>query len=86
MVFNGWIYNYLCNQCQSPLTGVVASNPVHGEVYSIQHYVIKFVSELRQVSGLKSNQFKISINLLYYKPYSLVLYCSNQESNTNIKD
>ena len=26
-------------------------NPVHGEVYSIQHYVIKFVSYLRQFSG-----------------------------------
>ena len=26
-------------------------NPVHGEVYSIQHYVIKFVSDLRQVGG-----------------------------------
>jgi hypothetical protein len=25
--------------------------PVRGEVYSIQHYVIKFVSELRQVGG-----------------------------------
>ena len=23
----------------------------HGEVYSIQHYVIKFVSDLRQVGG-----------------------------------
>jgi len=32
-------------------TKVVSSNPVHGEVYSIQHYVIKFVSDLRQVSG-----------------------------------
>jgi hypothetical protein len=30
---------------------VVSSNPVHGEVYLIQHYVIKFVSDLRQVSG-----------------------------------
>ena len=30
---------------------VVSSNPVHGEVYSIQHYVIKFVSDLRQVGG-----------------------------------
>ena len=29
----------------------MSSNPVHGEVYSIQHYVIKFVSDLRQVSG-----------------------------------
>jgi hypothetical protein len=32
-------------------TKVVSSNPVHSEVYSIQHYVIKFVSDLRQVSG-----------------------------------
>jgi hypothetical protein len=24
----------------------VSSNPVYGEVYSIQHYVIKFVSDL----------------------------------------
>jgi len=34
-----------------PITDkVVSSNPTHGEVYSIQHYVIKFVSDLRQVS------------------------------------
>jgi hypothetical protein len=26
-------------------------NPAHGEVYLIQHYVIKFVSDLQQVSG-----------------------------------
>ena len=26
-------------------------NPAHGEVYSIQLYVIKFVSALRQVGG-----------------------------------
>jgi hypothetical protein len=32
-------------------TKVVSSNPVHGEVYSIQHYLIKFVSDLRQVGG-----------------------------------
>ena len=27
-------------------TEFVGSNPVHGEVYSIQHYVIKFVSDM----------------------------------------
>ena len=27
-------------------TKVVSSNSVHGEVYSIQHYVIQFVSDL----------------------------------------
>ena len=30
-------------------TKVVSSNPVHGEEYSIQHYMIKFVSDLRLV-------------------------------------
>jgi hypothetical protein len=35
-----------------PITPKVESlNPIHGEVYSIQHYVIKFVSDLRQVGG-----------------------------------
>ena len=28
---------------------VLSLNPVHGEVYSTQHYVIKFVSDMRQV-------------------------------------
>jgi hypothetical protein len=32
-------------------TQVVSSNPAHGEVYSLEHYVIKFVSDLRQISG-----------------------------------
>jgi hypothetical protein len=32
-------------------TKVVSLNPTHGEVHSIQHYVIKFVSDLRQVGG-----------------------------------
>jgi hypothetical protein len=32
-------------------TYVVSSNPSHGNVYSIQHYVIKFVSDLLKVGG-----------------------------------
>ena len=32
-------------------TIVVSSNPTHGEVYSTQLYVIRFVSDLRQVVG-----------------------------------
>jgi hypothetical protein len=32
-------------------TKVVSSKPFYGEVYSIQHYVIEFVSDLREVSG-----------------------------------
>ena len=29
-------------------TKVVSSNPAHGEMYSIQHYVVTFVSGLRK--------------------------------------
>ena len=32
-------------------TIAVSSNPVHGELYWIDHYGIKFVSYLRQVGG-----------------------------------
>jgi hypothetical protein len=45
-------------------TKVVSSNPIHGEVYSIQHNVIKFVSDLRQVHGFRQVfQFHPSIKL-----------------------
>jgi hypothetical protein len=37
--------------CTVVVNPTVSSNPVHGEVYSIQHYVIKFVGDLRQVGG-----------------------------------
>ena len=44
-------HNVSCNSKQSVslTTKVVSSNPADGEVYSIQHYMIKFVSDLRQV-------------------------------------
>ena len=35
-------YNYLCNQYKSSSCEL---EPVHGEVHSIQHYVIKFISD-----------------------------------------
>ena len=39
-----WIYNYMYNQCLSPLRLWVWA-PSIGEVYSIQYYVIKFVGD-----------------------------------------
>jgi hypothetical protein len=44
-------YQYLQLPVQSvPITTkVVSSNPARGEVYSIQHFVIKMVSDLRHV-------------------------------------
>ena len=45
-------------------TKVVSSNPAHGVVYSIQHYVIKFVSDFRQVNDFfRIHQFPSPINL-----------------------
>jgi hypothetical protein len=38
-------------QSEPITTKVVISHPGHGKVYSIQHYVIKFVSDLWQVCG-----------------------------------
>jgi hypothetical protein len=42
--YGSWIYNYLCKQCLSPLKLWVWT-PFMGEVYLIQYYVIKFVSD-----------------------------------------
>ena len=47
VVYGSWIYNYPCNQCLSPLTLWVRI-PLRRDV---QHYVIKFVSDLWQVDG-----------------------------------
>ena len=45
--YGSWI-NYLCNQCLSPLMLWVWIS-IRG--WGVQHYVIKFVSDLRQVGG-----------------------------------
>ena len=46
-----WLGLQLPVQSVPITTKVVSLNPVHGEVYSIHHYVIKYISDLRQVSG-----------------------------------
>ena len=45
-------------------TKVVSWNPTDGDVYSIQHYMINFVSDLQQVDGfLRVLRFPPSIKL-----------------------
>jgi hypothetical protein len=45
-------------------TKVESSNPADGKVYSMRHYVINFVSDLRQVGGfLRVLQFPAPIKL-----------------------
>ena len=46
-----WLDLQLPLQSVPIITNVVSSNIADGEVYLIQHYVIKFVSDLQQVSG-----------------------------------
>ena len=43
-------------------TEVVSSNPAHGYVYSIQHYVNKFVSDLLLVGGFRPDTPVYSTN------------------------
>ena len=49
--YGSLIYNYLYNQCLSPLKLWGWTPFMASEVYSIQHYVIKIVSDLRQIGG-----------------------------------
>jgi hypothetical protein len=46
-------------------TNVVSSNPTHGEVHAIQHYVIKLVSDLWQVGGF--------LRVLWFPPINKIL-------------
>ena len=55
-------------------TIVVSSTPVHGEEYLIQHYVIKFVSDLRQVGGFLLHSFPVSpTNTIYLHDITEIL-------------
>jgi len=51
LTYGSWISSYMCNQSVPTTTNAVSSNTAHGEECLIQHYVIKFVSDLRQVGG-----------------------------------
>ena len=49
-------------------TKIVSSNPAHGDVNSIQHYVIKFVSDLRiyiQISETKGDNLFLRKTFFY---------------------
>jgi len=48
----GWWLDLQLPKQSVPMTSnVVSSNPANGDVYSIENYMIKFVSDLRQVGG-----------------------------------
>ena len=57
-IINSGVSSWSWLNCQLPVQSVpittkaVSSNPVHGDVCSIKHHVIKFVSDFRHVGGL----------------------------------
>jgi hypothetical protein len=73
---------------------IVSSNPAHGEVYAIQHYVIKFLSDMRQVgvfsvySTNKTNRHDITEILLrvVLNTITLTLILKSLEINNQIEN
>jgi hypothetical protein len=55
-----WLDLQLPMQSVPITTNIVSSNPAHGGVYSIHHYVIKSVNDLRQVGCF--------LRVLYFPP------------------
>ena len=49
-LYGSWICNYLCNQCLSPLK-LCSRSPFNVRYTRFQYYMIKFISDLRQVCG-----------------------------------
>jgi hypothetical protein len=50
-LYGSWIYNYLVSMQSVPIITNMSSHPAHGEVYSVQHYLIKIFNDFWQVSG-----------------------------------
>ena len=61
---------------------VLSSNPDHSGVYSIQHYVIKFVSDLRTVVSSTNKDdrhditeilLKVALNIITHNPHFYII-------------
>jgi hypothetical protein len=71
-------------------TKVISSNPAHGEVYSIQYYVIKFVSDKSVVFSGFFHQYnwnivKVALNTInqILEAKNLFHKFKNQSENSN---
>ena len=52
------------HNCDIITTKAMRLNPAHGEIYSIQHYVVNVVSDLRQISGfIRVLRFSFTIKI-----------------------
>ena len=85
-LYGSWIYNYPWESV-TITTKVLSSNPIHGEVYLIQHYVIKFVSDFLQVSSfLWVFRFLPPIKLTAQYNWNIVESCVKHHKPTNKND
>jgi hypothetical protein len=63
------------------ISKVVSSNPADGEAYSTQYHVIKFVSDMRQVSGfLRVFRYK------YYSDHHMIFWWPSSTHHQNIRN
>ena len=53
---------YGCDHMGVGFTTTYAMSTYHGEVYSIQHYVVKFGCDLQQVDGFLWVLLKVALN------------------------
>jgi hypothetical protein len=66
-------------------TNVLSLNLAHGEVCSIQHYVMKFVGDLRRVSGLRQIKSRqLTWNDKVGKPTKLPNHDKTALTNSNM--
>jgi hypothetical protein len=74
-------YSRGCHVCDRMVLGFIPTYAINVEVYSIQHYVIKFVSDLRQVGGfLRIHSFSRTVS---YK--TILLFCEFDKALHSIK-
>jgi hypothetical protein len=67
-------------------TNVVSSSPNHGGVYSTQYYVIKLVSDLREVGTMTALVNKIEINVKQIFEYQILHFDKLTRSNISLFD
>jgi hypothetical protein len=70
-------------------TNVACSNPAHGEVYPVQHYVITFVDDflrvLRFPPPVKLTTPQFVVSFCFHKSwYVLIIHCNSWRHRENI--
>jgi hypothetical protein len=66
-------------------TNVVSWNPAHGEMYSIQHYVIKFASDMQKVDVFFPGNPVSSTNKMAATIFSTIVESGVKHHNLNTK-